>query len=101
MIKVLCVSVHVRSCYLLAVVRCILHTQQVGVGPSIEVGVFSANLTVPSVAWLALAAEHGLGEDAQVDAVCILIAVVATVFARVSRCANLKENRKKNLKQCL
>lgn len=77
--------------YLLAVVGSILHTQQVNVGPSIQIAVLSANTAVPSIPWLTLAAEHGFGEDTQVDAVCIFIAVVATILARVTGCANLKK----------
>jgi len=42
---------------------------QVSVGPSVQVTVLSANMAIPSIPWFALAAEHGLGEDAQVDAV--------------------------------
>lgn len=61
--------VHVWSGYLLAVVGGILHTMQVSVGPSVQVTVLSANMAIPSIPWFALAAEHGLGEDAQVDAV--------------------------------
>lgn len=86
------ISVHVGSGYLLAVVGSILHTQQVSVGPSVEVTVLSANMAIPSIPWLALTTEHGLGENAQVDTVCIFIAVVATILARVTGCANLKRN---------
>lgn len=85
------ISVHVGSSYLLAVVSGVLHTQQVDVGPSIQVSVLSANTTIPGIPWLALTAVHGLGEDAQVDTVCIFIAVVATVLARVAGLANLKQ----------
>lgn len=79
----------VGAVILLAVVGSILHTQQVLVGPSIQVSVLSANMAIPSIPWLALASEHRVGVDAQVDAVCIFIAVVATILARVTGCANL------------
>lgn len=93
-----CISAHVGSGYLLAVVGGVFHTQQVCVGPSVQVSVLSANTTIPGIPWLALAAEHGLREDAQVDAVCIFMAVVATILTRVTGFANLKkitENFKK------
>lgn len=94
-----CTSVHVGSGYLFAVVGSILHTQQVSIGPSIQISVFSANMAIPSIPWLALTSEHGFGVDAQVDTVCIFIAVVATILARVTGCANLKRNVRA-LKKC-
>lgn len=83
--------VRVGSGYLLAVVCSILHTQKVSVGPSVQVAVFSTNTSIPGIPWLAFTAEHGLGEDPQVDAVCIFIAVVATILTRVTGFANLKK----------
>lgn len=77
------------SAYLLAVVGGVLHTMQVNVWPSVKVTVLSADTAVPSVPWLALAAVHGLGKDAQVDAVCIPMAVVAPVLAGVTGFADL------------
>lgn len=77
--------------YLLAVISGIFHTEEVSVGPSIQVTVLSAYASVPSISWLAFAAEHGLREDAQVDAICIFMAVVASVLARVAGSANLKK----------
>lgn len=79
-----------ESGYLLAVVGGVLHTHQVSVGPSIQVTVLSTNMAISSIPWLALAAEHGLREDTQVDAVCIFMTVVATILARVTRFAHLK-----------
>lgn len=79
-----------ESGYLLAVVGGVLHTHQVGVGPSIQVTVLSTNMAISSIPWLALTAKHGLREDAQVDAVCIFMTVVATILARVTRFAHLK-----------
>lgn len=46
-------------------------------------------MTIASIPRLALTAEHGLGVDAQVDAVCIFMAVVATILAWVTGFANL------------
>lgn len=74
---------------LLAVVGGVLHTNEVSVGPSIQVTVLSTDSAIAGIPWLTLAAEHGLGEDAQVDAVCIFMTVVATILARVARFANL------------
>lgn len=68
----------------------ILHTHQVGIWPSVQVTVLTANVSVPGVAWSALAAEHGLGVDTQVDAVCVFMAVVAAILAGVAGFANLK-----------
>lgn len=67
----------------------VFHTVEVRVWPPIKVRVLSADVTVPSVAWFTFAAVHDVREDAQVDAVGILIAIVAAVLARVSRCADL------------
>lgn len=76
--------------YLLAVVGGILHTHQVVVGPSVQVAVLSTNMTVSCVARFALTAEHGLAVDAQVNAVCIFVAVVAAILARIPGLANLE-----------
>lgn len=82
------------SGYLLAVVGGILHTQQVSVGPSIQVSVLSTDVAISCISWLALTAEHGVREDAQVNAVGIFVAVMATVHTRITGCANLRENTK-------
>lgn len=87
--KAVCVCV--GSGYLLAVIGSILHTQKVSVGPSIQITVFSTNTPIPGIPWLAFTAEHGLGEDTQVDAVCIFIAVVATILTGVTGLANLRK----------
>lgn len=79
----------VGAVILLAVVGGVFHTKQVIVGPSVQVTVLSADTAIPGVPWFTLAAEHGLGEDTQVDAVCIFMAVVAAVLARVTGFANL------------
>lgn len=83
--------VRVGSGYLLAVVGSILHTHQVSVGPPVQVTVLSTNTSIPGIPWPALTAEHGLGEDTQVDAVCISVAVVRTILTRVTRLANLNK----------
>lgn len=75
--------------YLLAVVGGVFHTVEVRVWPAVKVRVLSTDVTVPSVAWFTFAAVHDVREDAQVDAVGILIAVMAAVLTWVSRCADL------------
>lgn len=85
------VFVHVGLGYLFAVIGGVLHTHQVCVGPSIQVSVLSTNPAIPSIPWPALTAEHGLGENAQVNAICIFMAVVATILARITGSANLKQ----------
>lgn len=77
--------------YLLAVIGGILHTHQIAVGPTVQVTVLSTNIAIPSIPRFALTAEHGLSKDAQVYAVCIFMAVVVTILARVTGFANLKE----------
>lgn len=75
--------------YLLAVVGGVFHTVEVRVWPAVQVWVLSADVTVPSIAWFTFAAEHDVREDSQVDAVGILIAVMAAVLTWVSWCADL------------
>lgn len=79
------------SGYLLAVVGGVLHAHQVVVGPSVQVTVLSTNMTISCVPRFALAAEHGLAVDAQVNAVCVFVAVVASILARITGFANLEE----------
>lgn len=71
----------------------VLNAHQVGIWPSIQVSVLAANVSVSGVAWSALTSEHCLGVDAQVDAVCVFMAVVAAILARVAGFANLKEGQ--------
>lgn len=75
--------------YLLAVVGGVFYTVEVRVWPAVQVWVLPADVTVPSIAWFTFAAEHDVGEDSQVDAVGILIAVMAAVLTWVSWCADL------------
>lgn len=79
----------VRTVVLLAVVGGVFHTVEVRVWPAVKVRVLSTDVTVPSVAWFTFTAVHDVREDAQVDTVGILIAVMAAVLAWVSRCADL------------
>lgn len=75
--------------YLLAVVGGVLHTQEVFVGPSIQVGVISTDVAIASVTRFALTAEHGVTELTQVDTVSILVAIMAAILAGVTGCAHL------------
>lgn len=81
---------HLVPSYLLAVVGGILDTQQVVVGPSIKIAVLSTDMTVACIARSALTAEHGLTVDSQVNAVCIFMAVVASILTRITRFAHLE-----------
>lgn len=87
---VICVCLFLVSGYLLAVVGGILHAHQVVVGPPVQVTVLSTNMSVSCVPRFALTAEHGLAVDAQVNAVCIFVAVVASILARITGLANLE-----------
>lgn len=75
--------------YLLAVVSGVFHTVEVRVWPAVKIRVLSTYVTVPSVAWFTFAAVHDVREDAQVDAVGLLIAAMAAVLTWVSRYADL------------
>lgn len=68
----------------------VLHTNQVSVGPSIQIRVLSADVAVASVAGLALAAVHGIGEVSEVVAAGVFVAVVASIEARVTGRAHLE-----------
>lgn len=78
------------SGYLPAVVGGVLHTHQVVVGPSIQVTVLSTDMTISSVPRFALTAEHGLAVDAQVNAVCVFVAVMAAIPTGITGLANLE-----------
>lgn len=85
-----------READLFAVVGGVLHADQVSVGPSVQVCVLSADVSVASVARFALAAEHGVGEMSQVVAACVFVAVVASVEAGITGRAHLQGRRSTN-----
>lgn len=85
-----------READLFAVVGGVLHADQVSVGPSVQVRVLSADVSVASVARFALAAEHGVGEMSQVVAACVFVAVVASVEAGITGRAHLQGRRSTN-----
>lgn len=76
--------------YLFAVVGGILHTDQVSVGPPIQIGVLATDVSVACVAGLALTAVHGIGEMSQVVTTGIFVAVVASVETGITRRAHLE-----------
>lgn len=47
-------------------------------------------MTISCVPRFALTAEHGLAVDAQVNAVCVFVAVVAAILTRITGLANLE-----------
>lgn len=75
---------------LLAVIGSILHTHKVSIRPAIQICVLSTDVSIPSIARLALTAEHGVCEMTQVVAACVLIAVMASIKAGITRCAHLQ-----------
>lgn len=76
--------------YLFAVVGGILHTDQVSVGPPIQIGVLATDVSVACVAGLALTAVHGIGEMSQVVTTGIFVAVVASIETGITRRAHLE-----------
>ena len=76
----------------------VLHTNQVSIGPSIQICVLPTDMAVASVAGLALAAEHGIGKVSEVVTAGIFVAVVASIQAGIARCAHLEsEGRTQSL----
>lgn len=69
----------------------VLHTNQVGVGPSIQICVLSTDMTIASITRPALTAEHGISEVSEVVAAGIFVAVVTSIEAGITRCAHLSE----------
>lgn len=85
------------SAYLLAVVGGVFHTHKLLVGPAVQVGVLSADVSVPSIAGLALTAEHGLCVVPQVDTAGVRIAVVGSVIAGVTRLTDLQTRPRRSV----
>lgn len=79
----------------------ILHTDQVSVGPAVQVSVLSTDVAIAGEARLALAAEHGVGEVAQVVAAGVLVAVMGAVHTGVTRCANLGRREQKFVRHAI
>lgn len=83
-------SYYFTNAYLFAVVGSILHTNQVSIGPSIQICVLSTDMAIASVARFALAAVHGISEVSEVVAAGVFVAVVASVEAGITGCAHLE-----------
>lgn len=80
-----------KGAYLVAMVSSVGHAEKVLVGPSIQIGVFSADHTIASVARSTFTAIHGVTEVAQVMALGIPVAGVSAVMAGVTRLADLRK----------
>lgn len=76
--------------YLFAVVGGVLHTNQVSIGPPIQIGVLATDVSIACVARLALTAVHGVREMSQVVATGIFVAVVASIETGVAWRAHLE-----------
>lgn len=68
----------------------VLHTHQVSIGPPVQVCVLSTDVSVSGKAWLALAAEHGVREVAEVVAAGVFVAVVTSIQAGITGCTHLQ-----------
>lgn len=75
--------------YLLAVVSSILHTNQVSIGPSIQICILATDMAVSSITGPALAAVHGICKVSKVVAAGIFVAVMASIKAGIAGCAYL------------
>lgn len=73
----------------------VLHTNQVSVGPSIQIGVLSTDMAITSIARLALTAVHGIGKVSEVVTAGIFVAVVASIEAGITRRAHLEGVKEK------
>lgn len=80
--------------YLLAVVGCISAAYEVLVGPTVQIGVLATDEAVPSVTSATLALVHGVAEVADVNALCMFVAVMGFVLARILGFAHLNEEEK-------
>lgn len=67
----------------------IFHTDQVSVGPPIQISVLTTDVSVACIAGLTLTAVHGLGEMSEVVTTGILVALVASIETGIARCAHL------------
>lgn len=82
--------------YLFAVVGCVLHTNQVSVGPSIQICVLPADMAISSIARLALAAEHGICEVSKVVTAGVFVAVMTSIKAGITGRAHLQNMGRHN-----
>lgn len=68
----------------------IFHTNQVSVGPSIQIGVLTADVSVACIAGLTFTAVHGIGEMSEVVTTGIFVALMASIETGITRCAHLE-----------
>lgn len=76
---------------LFAVIGCILDTHKISIRPAIKISVLSTDVSISSKARFALTAVHRVWEMAQVVAASVLIAVVASIEAGITRRAHLQQ----------
>lgn len=79
----------------------IFHTNQVSIGPPIQISVLATDVSITRIAWLTLTAVHGIGEVSQVVTTGILVALMASIETRIARCAHLENQREERLSQVL
>lgn len=72
----------------------IFHTNQVSVGPSIQIGVLTTDVSVTRIAGLTLTAVHGISKVSQIVTTGILVALMASIKTRIARCAHLEKQEK-------
>lgn len=77
--------------YLLAVVGCISAAHEVLIGPTVQIWVLSTDEAVPSVTGATLTLVHGVAEVADVNALCMLVAVMGFLLARILGFTHLNE----------
>lgn len=68
----------------------VFHTNQVSVGPPIQISVLTADVTVARIAGFTLTAVHGIGEMSEVVTTGILVALMASIETGITRCAHLE-----------
>lgn len=77
--------------YLLAVVGCISAAHEVLIGPAVQIRVLSTDEAVPGVTGATLALVHGVAEVADVNALCMFVAVMGFFLAGILGFTHLNE----------
>lgn len=72
----------------------VLHTNQVSIGPSIQICVLSTDMTVASIARLALATVHGIGKVSEVVTAGVFVAVMTSIEAGITGRAHLESKKR-------
>lgn len=68
----------------------IFHTNQVSIGPSIQICVLSTDMAIASIARLALTAVHGISKMSKVVTAGVFVAIVASIKAGITGRAHLR-----------